>query len=74
VVHPLCLRSGQLTAVWAFHQTIAAWFDQTDYVKRYSPFGVMQNMQGVNDFNRLMSASGSITALGSWVGGLMELT
>lgn len=29
----------------------------------------MQNMQGVNEFNRLMSGSGDITALGSWVSG-----
>ena len=43
--------------------------DETDYVKRYSPFGVMQNMQGVNEFNRLMSGSGEITALGNWVSG-----
>jgi hypothetical protein len=27
----------------------------------------MQNMQGVNEYNRLMSGSGDITALGSWV-------
>ena len=46
---------------------MSAWFDKTDYVKRYSPFGVMQNMQGVNQMNALMSPQGSITSLGNWV-------
>jgi len=56
-----------LIAVWNLHQTMSAWFDKTDYVKRYSPFGVMQNMQGVNQMNALMNPSGSITPLGNWV-------
>lgn len=49
---------------------MAAWFDQQDWVERYSPFGVMKNMQGVNQMNALMDPSGSITALGAWVRGL----
>ena len=46
---------------------MAAWFDSQDYVKRYSPFGVMENMQGVNQANALMDLSGGITPLGTWV-------
>jgi len=46
---------------------MAAWFDSKDWIKRYSPFGVMQNMQGVNQMNALMSPSGHITDLGNWV-------
>ena len=46
---------------------MAAWFDSQDYVKRYSPFGVMENMQGVNQANALMDPSGGITPLGTWV-------
>jgi hypothetical protein len=46
---------------------MAAWFDAQDYVERYSPFGVMKNMQGVNQMNALMNPDGGITALGSWV-------
>ncbi|KAK4686425.1 hypothetical protein P7C73_g3703, partial [Tremellales sp. Uapishka_1] len=53
--------------VWNFHQSMSAWFDEQDYIVRYSPFGVMENMQGVNADNALMSSSGSITDLGSWV-------
>jgi hypothetical protein len=57
--------------VWNLHQTMSAWFDATDYVKRYSPFGVMQNMQGVNQMNALMDPSGQITSLGNWVSSLL---
>lgn len=46
---------------------MAEWFDDQDYIERYSPFGAMRNMQGVNQFNALMNGDGSITALGSWV-------
>ncbi|ORX39964.1 glycosyl hydrolase catalytic core-domain-containing protein [Kockovaella imperatae] len=55
---------------WQLHQAMAAWFDTQDYVKRYSPFGMMENMQGVNQDNALMNPSGSITDLGSWVSGI----
>ncbi|WVR05287.1 hypothetical protein IAU60_002300 [Kwoniella sp. DSM 27419] len=51
---------------WTFHQQMAAWFDSQDYVERYSPFGVMKDMQGVNQDNALMNPDGSITSLGSW--------
>lgn len=46
---------------------MAAWFDQQDYIKRYSPFGVMRDMQGVNQDNALMNPGGGITSLGNWV-------
>ena len=56
-----------LMIVWNLHQSVADWFDKTDYVQRYSPFGVMQQMQGVNQMNALMNPGGDITALGTWV-------
>ena len=37
---------------WQLHQGMAAWFDSQDYVKRYSPFGMMENMQGVNQVRK----------------------
>ncbi|AAW41614.1 hypothetical protein CNBB2240 [Cryptococcus deneoformans B-3501A] len=51
---------------WDLHIAIAAWFDEQSYVERYSPFGVMQDMQGVNQNNALMNPDGSITSLGGW--------
>ncbi|KAL7424118.1 hypothetical protein Q5752_001703 [Cryptotrichosporon argae] len=51
---------------WSFHETMAAWFDDQDYVTRYAPFGMMEDMQGVNQDNALMNTDGSITSLGSW--------
>ena len=33
------------------------WFMQQDYVVGFSPFGVMQNLQGVSDVNRLSQGS-----------------
>ncbi|OXB38951.1 hypothetical protein LQV05_004067 [Cryptococcus neoformans] len=51
---------------WNLHVTMAAWFDEQSYVERYSPFGVMQDMQGVNQNNALMNPDGSITSLGGW--------
>lgn len=59
---------GADLAAWYLHQQMAAWFDSQDYVKRYSPFGVMRDMQGVNQDNALMNPSGDITSLGNWVG------
>ena len=52
---------------WNMHQSMAAWFDSQDYVKRYAPFGMMENMQGVNQMNALMNPDGSISDLGGWV-------
>ncbi|WRT67259.1 uncharacterized protein IL334_004226 [Kwoniella shivajii] len=51
---------------WNFHTQMAAWFDSQPYVERYSPFGVMKDMQGVNQANALMNPDGSITSLGGW--------
>lgn len=51
---------------WAFHQEMSSWMDGQDWIERYSPFGMMKNMQGVNQYNALMSEGGDITALGSW--------
>lgn len=61
---------------------MSEWFDQQDYIERYSPFGqsfvterpsqadnpgAMKQMQGVNQDNALMNPDGSITSLGNWV-------
>ncbi|WVF72087.1 hypothetical protein IAT40_006899 [Kwoniella sp. CBS 6097] len=51
---------------WNFHTAMAGWFDQQSFVERYSPFGVMKDMQGVNQDNALMNPDGSITSLGGW--------
>ncbi|OCF36500.1 hypothetical protein I316_01749 [Kwoniella heveanensis BCC8398] len=51
---------------WNFHTAMAGWFDQQSWVERYSPFGVMKDMQGVNQANALMNPDGSITSLGGW--------
>nr|ODN87979.1 hypothetical protein L203_03183 [Cryptococcus depauperatus CBS 7841] len=51
---------------WNLHTVMAAWFDQQNYIERYSPFGVMKDMQGVNQNNALMNPDGSITSLGGW--------
>jgi len=51
---------------WALHQQMADWFDQQPYVLRYAPFGMMEQMQGVNQDNALMNPDGTITSLGSW--------
>jgi hypothetical protein len=58
-------------ATWAFHQEMAQWFDEQDFVEFYMPFGVMRQMQGVTDTNRLMDSNGAITALGAWVSTLV---
>ncbi|WWD16021.1 hypothetical protein CI109_100446 [Kwoniella shandongensis] len=51
---------------WNLHTEMAGWFDQQSYIERYSPFGVMADMQGVNQNNALMNPDGSITSLGGW--------
>jgi len=51
---------------WNFHQSMAEWFDNQDYVIKYSPFIFMEDLQGVNTDNAGMNPDGSITALGSW--------
>jgi hypothetical protein len=38
--------------------------DSQDWVERYSYFGAMENMQGVNEANRLLNSKGKITDLG----------
>ncbi|WVW82976.1 hypothetical protein I302_104992 [Kwoniella bestiolae CBS 10118] len=51
---------------WNFHTQMAGWFEQQSYIERFSPFGVMKDMQGVNQANALMNPDGSITSLGGW--------
>ncbi|WWC61000.1 uncharacterized protein I303_103577 [Kwoniella dejecticola CBS 10117] len=51
---------------WNFHTQMAGWFESQSYIERFSPFGVMKDMQGVNQANALMNPDGSITSLGGW--------
>jgi hypothetical protein len=47
-----------------FLNATQSYMDSSDFVERYSYFGAMENLQGVNTDNALMSSSGQITALG----------
>ncbi|KAF9073614.1 glycosyl hydrolase catalytic core-domain-containing protein [Rhodocollybia butyracea] len=47
-----------------FLNTTQSYMDSSDFVERYSYFGAMQNLQGVNADNALMNPNGKITALG----------
>lgn len=40
-----------------FLEGMIAWVKKTDYVIGYAPFGVMQNLQGVDEVNRLSTGS-----------------
>ncbi|THH33735.1 hypothetical protein EUX98_g414 [Antrodiella citrinella] len=51
--------------VTAFHLAAAAWLESQSFVETYMPFGVMTDMSGVNDANRLMNSDGTPTALGT---------
>jgi len=41
----------------SFLDEMIAWVDKTDYVIAYAPFGVMENLQGVAEVNRLSTGS-----------------
>jgi len=56
---PQCTRDE----VFAFASQVTAFMDSTDWVEAYFPFGVMHQMQGVNEDNQLMASSGSPTDL-----------
>ncbi|KAJ4483820.1 glycosyl hydrolase catalytic core-domain-containing protein [Lentinula aciculospora] len=47
-----------------FLNATQSYMDSSDFVERYSYFGAMQDLQGVNEDNALMSSMGQITALG----------
>lgn len=47
-----------------FLNTTQGFMDQTEWVERYSWFGAMRDMQGVNEDNALMTDGGDINALG----------
>ncbi|WFD24409.1 hypothetical protein MEQU1_003109 [Malassezia equina] len=38
---------------FVFQKAMSTWFDQQDFVEAYAPFGVMQQMQGINTNNQL---------------------
>ncbi|KAK7473112.1 hypothetical protein VKT23_001211 [Stygiomarasmius scandens] len=48
----------------SFLNQTQSWMDETDYVERYSWFGAMRNLQGVNRDNALMDSKGVINDLG----------
>jgi hypothetical protein len=50
--------------IWDFLQQTTGWMDATPWVEKYAWFGVMKDMQGVNDFDRLMGDDGRPNALG----------
>ncbi|KAI0058321.1 glycoside hydrolase [Artomyces pyxidatus] len=50
--------------IYQFMNNTESFMDETDYVERYAWFGAMENMQGVNQDDALMTKSGSINALG----------
>ncbi|KAI0039545.1 glycoside hydrolase family 128 protein [Auriscalpium vulgare] len=50
--------------VYNFMNTTQSFMDRTSYVERYSWFGAMENLQGVNTDDALMTSKGVINALG----------
>jgi hypothetical protein len=60
--HPQC--SEQHT--WDYYKEIIDWMDQTHFVERYAAFGVMHDMQGVNQLSQLMGPGGGPTDLGKF--------
>ncbi|OJT10503.1 Alkali-sensitive linkage protein 1 [Trametes pubescens] len=57
-------RQCSLDDIVGFMNATQSFMDSTDWVERYAWFGAMENLQGVNQENALMSTSGSITSLG----------
>jgi len=51
---------------WALHTAMAKWFYEQDFVAMFAPFGAMRELQGVNEFNRLMDGDGNPTDLGKY--------
>ena len=49
--------------VWSFYQTVVEWMEANSTVVAYFPFGVMQDMQGVNTLDQLMTTSSTGTDL-----------
>ncbi|KAI0773870.1 glycosyl hydrolase catalytic core-domain-containing protein [Fomes fomentarius] len=47
-----------------FMNATQEFMDNTEWLERYAWFGAMENMQGVNEANALMSSQGNINALG----------
>jgi len=47
-----------------FMNATQSFMDQTEWVERYSWFGAMKEMQGVNEYNRIMGTDGRINDLG----------
>jgi len=47
-----------------FMNATQSFMDKTEWVERYAWFGVMKDMQGVNEYDRIMDTNGKINALG----------
>lgn len=50
--------------VWAFMEATKSWMEETEWIAAYFAFGVMTDMSGVNDLDRLMESTGLPTDLG----------
>lgn len=48
-----------------FFEGTTGWMNGRSEVARYAAFGVMQDMQGVNNANQLMGGGGSLTSYGA---------
>ncbi|KAF9547698.1 hypothetical protein CPC08DRAFT_648661 [Agrocybe pediades] len=53
-----------------FLNATQSYLDNATFVERYSWFGAMKDMQGVNEDNALMGSNGSITSLGKQYAGM----
>ncbi|KAI0771863.1 glycosyl hydrolase catalytic core-domain-containing protein [Trametes elegans] len=50
--------------IWAFASQVIDWANNTPWIHAVFPFGMMRDMQGVNQLNSLMQADGQPTDLG----------
>lgn len=58
-------KQASLDQIVDFMNTTVTFLESTDYVERYSWFGAMTGMEGVNPLNALMDGNGAINALGA---------
>jgi len=57
---PQCTQSG----IFSYMSTITSWMQNTPWIEAYFAFGVMTNLQGVNQEDALMNGEGKPTDLG----------
>ncbi|KAI9001195.1 glycosyl hydrolase catalytic core-domain-containing protein [Trametes punicea] len=60
---------GQATMdeIWSFMGQALKYFDETDWILAACPFGIMHDLQGVNELNLLQNPDGTPTDLGYFV-------